>query len=200
MTATADAPLRGGGRTARGWRNPRRRLVVAAVLPLALLAAWGVIYGPRLAAPGTGSGASIGDHAPELAMADLDGNPVRLSDLRGKPVIVNFWASWCGPCVEEFPLLVDARQRYAGEGLTIIGVVFRDSSVAARDFMARMGAGWQAAMDPDERVAASYGIFGPPETFFIDRDGVVAGRQIGQLSAADLDRQLAEIVRKEESP
>ena len=179
-----------------GWRDPRARLLIAAVLPLVLLVAWAVIVGPRLAVP---AGARVGSPAPELALADLQGNPIRLADLRGRPVIVNFWASWCGPCVEEFPLLEQARQRHAADGLTVIGVVFLDSSEAARDFMSRMGAEWQAAMDPAERAADRYGIFGPPETFFIDANGTVMARQIGQLSAADLERHLAKITGKEES-
>jgi cytochrome c biogenesis protein CcmG/thiol:disulfide interchange protein DsbE len=130
-------------------------------------------------------------------VADLDGNPIRLADLRGRPVIVNFWASWCGPCVEEFPLLEAAAQRHRADGLALVGIVFRDNSEAARAFMQRMGAGWPAAMDPGEDIAERYGIYGPPETFFIDPEGVVAARQIGPLSQADLDRHLTSILTKE---
>jgi cytochrome c biogenesis protein CcmG/thiol:disulfide interchange protein DsbE len=71
-----------------------------------------------------------------------------------------------------------------------VGIVFRDSSEAARGFMTRFDARWPAAMDPGEAVAQEFGIYGPPETFFIDRQGVVRGRQIGQLTATDLERQL----------
>lgn len=174
-------------------RLSRRWYVIAAVLPLVLLAAWGAI----VFAESAPRGAQIGTAAPEIALADLDGNPVRLSDLRGRPVIVNFWASWCGPCVTEFPLLAGALQAHTSDGLVIIGVVVADQSEAARDFMERFGASWPAVMDPGDRVARRYGIFGPPESFFIDRDGIVVGRQIGELSAADLERQLAGILDKE---
>jgi cytochrome c biogenesis protein CcmG/thiol:disulfide interchange protein DsbE len=181
MTSAAGAQRLGSG-------VPRRWLVIAAVLPLVLLAGWGALLIGRNAAP---AGARVGMEAPDFALADLDGNPLQLGDLRGRPVIVNFWASWCGPCVEEFPLLQAAAARHRAEGLAVVGIVYRDNSEAARDFMARLGATWPAAMDPGEQVAESFGIYGPPESFFIDRNGVVRGRQIGQLSASDLDRQLA---------
>jgi cytochrome c biogenesis protein CcmG/thiol:disulfide interchange protein DsbE len=170
---------------------PRVWLVVGALLPLVVLGAWAMVLVARNPSP---SGAQIGRPAPDFALADLDGNPVLLSDLRGRPVIVNFWASWCGPCVEEFPLLRNAQANHRADGLAVVGIVVRDNSEAARDFMTRMGADWPAAMDPDEQVADSFGIHAPPESFFIDGAGVVRGRQIGQLSAADLERQLALIL------
>lgn len=196
MTLTTGQELRQGDRPRPrpvGRRLGRGWLVVGAVLPLLLLAAWGLLLVSR----GAPSGARIGSEAPAFALADLNGNPIRLADLRGRPLIVNFWASWCGPCVEEFPLLGRAVAEHRTADLAVVGIVFRDNSENARAFMARMGAGWPAAMDPGERVADAYGIFGPPETFFIDRDGVVAARQIGQLSAADLDRHLAKILATE---
>ena len=111
-------------------------------------------------------------------------------------MVVNFWASWCGPCVEEFPLLREAAARYADDGLVVIGIVYQDRSEAARDFMDRNGATWDAAMDPGERIAAAYGILGPPETFFIGRDGTIVARQLGQFSAASLDEKLAAIIEE----
>ncbi len=173
---------------------PLRYLVAGAVAPLVLLVLWGALLLSRGGAP---TGALIGTQAPPFALADLDGNPVRLADLRGRPVIVNFWASWCGPCVEEFPLLAAALERHRSEGLAIVGIVYRDRSESAREFMARLGATWPAVMDPAETVATRYGVVAPPESFFIGRDGLVVGRQIGQLSQSDLDSQLAAILGRE---
>jgi len=79
----------------------------------------------------------------------------------------------------------------------VVGIVFQDRSEAARAFMSRMGATWPAAMDSTGDVAQAYGIFAPPESFFIDREGRIAGLQIGELSRADLARQLHTIVGKE---
>jgi cytochrome c biogenesis protein CcmG/thiol:disulfide interchange protein DsbE len=175
-------------------RLPLGYLVVAATLPLILLVVLGMVLVMR--APSVAP-ATVGSVAPDFTLADLDGNPIHLAELRGRPVIVNFWASWCGPCVEEFPLLRDAVSEHAAEGLTVIGIVFDDRSEAARGFMRRNGATWAAAMDPGQRVADAYGILSVPETFFIGRDGTVVARQIGQFSEPSLDEKLAAIMDEE---
>jgi cytochrome c biogenesis protein CcmG, thiol:disulfide interchange protein DsbE len=183
--AAADADL--DSRSAAP-RLPLPYLIGAAVLPLVILATLAAVLSVSAATP---AGARVGAPAPEFALTDLEGNALRLSDLAGRPVIVNFWASWCPPCVEEFPLLGSALERHASDDLVVIGIVSRDRSEAARPFMSRMGASWPAAMDHGGTVAASYGTFGLPETFFINRDGVVVARQAGPLTAADLERKLA---------
>ena len=193
MTATTGDPVAGSVQRAPA-RLPRAWYAAAAIAPLLLLAFWALLLLARPAASGL---AQIGEPAPNFVLADLNGNPLRLEDLRGRPVIVHFWASWCGPCVEEFPLLLDATAAHRGDGLAVVGIVFRDGSEAARAFMARMGAAWPAAMDPGDAVATQYGIIGPPDTFFIDRNGLIAGRQIGQLGAADLERGLSQILGEE---
>lgn len=189
MTAGAETHTRPDLR-----RLPLAYLVVAAALPLVLL----VLLGALLISRGpAASPSAIGAVAPDFALADLDGNPVRLADLRGRPVIVNFWGSYCGPCVEEFPLLRDAVARHSDDGLAVVGIVYRDGSEAARDFMQRNRGTWPAVMDPGERVAQAYRVLGPPETFFIGRDGRIQGRQLGQFSAASLNEKLAAITDEE---
>jgi cytochrome c biogenesis protein CcmG/thiol:disulfide interchange protein DsbE len=174
-------------------RLPRGYLIAAAVLPVLLL----TLLGVSLAGRGSLPGAQIGREAPAFALSDLNGTPVRLSDLRGRPVIVNFWASWCGPCVREFPLMRQALKDHLADELTVVGIVFNDRSENARDFMAQMGARWPAAMDPNGEVAQRYGIIGPPESFFVDRNGIVVGHQIGELMARDLREQLVVLLGKE---
>ncbi|MGQ0609374.1 MAG: TlpA family protein disulfide reductase [Chloroflexota bacterium] len=186
MTATAAA---GPGVDLRRLRL--RHLVLAAAVPIILAALLGAFLVSRMA---VAAPTAIGSVAPDFSLADLDGNPIHLADLHGRPVILNFWASWCGPCVEEFPLLSEAAADHADDGLVVIGIVWRDRSEAARDFMARNDASWIAAMDPGERVATDYGVLGPPETYFIGRDGTIVARQIGQVSAASLDQKLAAII------
>jgi cytochrome c biogenesis protein CcmG/thiol:disulfide interchange protein DsbE len=176
-------------------RLPRPYLVAAALVPLLLVIALGALGLSRIP---SASPTAVGSVAPDFTLASLDGEPIRLADLRGRPVIVNFWASWCGPCVEEFPLLRDAAARHEADGLAVVGIVYRDRSGAARDFMERHGGTWPAAMDPGERVATAYGVVGPPETYFIARDGTIVARNIGQITPATLDDQLAAIIEPEE--
>ena len=166
-------------------------LVAAALVPLVLL---GALVAVRLVAMPGVTPTAVGSLAPGFEVTDLDGNRISLAELRGRPVVVNFWASWCTPCLEEFPLLRAALERHDDDGLAIIGIVYQDRSSAARAFMEREGATWPAAMDPGEQVARAYTIVGPPETYFIGRDGRIAARHIGQISAASLDEKVAEIV------
>jgi cytochrome c biogenesis protein CcmG, thiol:disulfide interchange protein DsbE len=136
-------------------------------------------------------GVRVGDQAPPLAGVTLDGRSMSLADLRGKPVIVNFWASWCVPCQAEFPLFRDAEARHPG--LTILGVVFDDDPAAARRFADAQRADWPSLADPDRSRATAYTVLAPPQTYFIDRDGIVRSRQIGELTVADFERQYANI-------
>jgi len=183
-----------GARRVELRRLPRRVLVLAAVLPLLLVALLGVaVY----VSGRSGSPTTIGSMAPDFRLVDLDGDTVRLADLRGSPVVVNFWASWCRPCVEEFPLLREAVEEHIDDGLVVLGVVYQDRSEAARAFMERNGGSWQALMDPDERVATAYKIFAPPETYFIGRDGRIVARHIGQFTAESLEAKVAAIMDEE---
>jgi cytochrome c biogenesis protein CcmG/thiol:disulfide interchange protein DsbE len=189
-------------RPARIVPNPRRVAslptawrIAAILLPLLLIAAWGAWLVTRSTPAAVGG--RIGSQAPGFTLTDLDGAPVRLADLAGRPVIVNFWASWCGPCVREFPLLDAAAKAHASDGLAVLGIVYEDTAAGARAFMTQRGATWPALLDPGSAVASAYGIYGPPETFFIGRDGRVAGRQIGELNDASLARQLATILGQE---
>ena len=142
--------------------------------------------------------ADVGAAAPDFALPPLDSKggtgPVALADYRGRPVLVNFWASWCHPCRKEFPLLKAARAKYAKDGLEVIGVSYRDIASDGRDFVASQGAGWPFARDPDGALAERYGVRAIPQTFFIRPDGTIASRVFGITSAKDLDAQIRAIL------
>jgi cytochrome c biogenesis protein CcmG/thiol:disulfide interchange protein DsbE len=157
------------------------------LLAVVLVVVW--VGGAGLLAPAL----RVGDRAPDFALADLDGAPVRLADYAGRPVLVNFWASWCVPCVEEFPILAEALDAHADIGLAVIGIVYRDRSEAARAFGEQLGATWPLVMDPGERVARAYGVFGPPESWLIGPDGIVVSRHIGPFTAEELAEELVHL-------
>lgn len=135
-----------------------------------------------------GGGLEPGEKAPDFTVETLDGDAITLSDLRGRPVVLNFWASWCQPCRKEFPLLRTAKAD--DSELAIVGVSFRDIDRDARDFATEQDADWPLAKDPDGKIAAAYGVRAVPQTFFINRDGVIAARVFGLSSADALQKRL----------
>lgn len=134
-----------------------------------------------------------GDPAPEIVGTTLDGQTVSLSSLKGHPVIVNFWASWCVPCRDEFPLLRDELAKHQADGLQIVGVIFKDTADPARGFATSFGVSWPSILDPGGKIAAAYRVVAPPQSYFIDKNGVLRSIQIGEMLAEDFDRQYAAI-------
>ncbi len=132
-----------------------------------------------------------GSPAPEVAGETLDGAPLSLADLRGRPVIVNFWGPSCIPCRDEFPLFKAKLAEHAAEGLTIVGVLMDDPADAARDFVREFGATWPTVIDPDESIARAYQVAARPQSYFIDRGGILRSIQIGEVVDADFERQYA---------
>jgi cytochrome c biogenesis protein CcmG/thiol:disulfide interchange protein DsbE len=132
--------------------------------------------------------------APEIDLATADGGRVRLSDLRGRPVLVNFWATWCIPCREEFPLMVQAYARHRSDGLEILGVLHDDSVEAARSFAAEHGATWPILDDAQDAAWRDYLGVGPPQSYFIDREGIVRAFSLGPFTETGLTAQLATIL------
>jgi cytochrome c biogenesis protein CcmG/thiol:disulfide interchange protein DsbE len=166
----------------------RRRAVISVVVVVLVgLGAYGVLQ------PSSHQqGAAIGATAPLFSASDLNGRRVALADARGKTVLLNFWASWCIPCRQEFPVLRRAETRHAG--VTVIGVIFDDQPSPAGAFMNAQHADWPALQDPNAQIASAYGVGlkpGIPVTIVIDSKGVIRVRHFGGfLNDADLDAAL----------
>jgi cytochrome c biogenesis protein CcmG/thiol:disulfide interchange protein DsbE len=164
-------------------------LIPGVVIPLLLLLTVGFGRDPR-AIPSQ----LVGRPMPSFALVALDGSRMTNADLRGKPVLLNFWASWCGPCVAEHQVLLDAQRRFGGR-VTIVGVLYQDTPDGARGFEARYGAGsWPSLVDPSGGLAIDFGVTGPPESYFIDANGVVRAKQFGPVTTQVVDAQLGRLL------
>ena len=170
-------------------RTPPRRPILAALL-VAILATGAVLAVVALTRPGSAS-IEKGQPAPMIAGTTLDGTPFSLTDVRGRPVIVNFWGPTCVPCRTEFPLLKSKLAQHASDGLVVVGVLMGDPPDLARDFIAEMGATWATVNDPDGAIKSTYRVVARPQSYFIDRDGVLRSIQIGEVRDADFERQYA---------
>jgi cytochrome c biogenesis protein CcmG/thiol:disulfide interchange protein DsbE len=124
-----------------------------------------------------------------------DGDPetLALSDLEGSPVVLNFWASWCGPCKYEAPILAAAEPALREQGVIFLGVDSQDAAEDAQDFEETFGIGYRSVVDQDGSLANEYGVFGFPETFFIDADGVIRAKHVGPIDAQTLQTYAAQI-------
>ncbi len=145
---------------------------------LATLPAW-------LPTEGREVGARVGQLAPDFDLETLDGGRFRLSDWRGQPVLINFWASWCGPCRREVPALIRAGEAHGAAGLTIVGVNIEESASVAQDFVSEFSVEYAVPLDFDGAVFRAYGgggPNGPPRSFFVNPDGVIVRIWAGQAS------------------
>jgi cytochrome c biogenesis protein CcmG/thiol:disulfide interchange protein DsbE len=118
---------------------------------------------------------------------------VNLAQFKGHPVVVNFWASWCTPCRDEFPVFKDKLTAHTADGLVVLGVLYKDTPDLGKSFSSDFGATWPTVADPNDAISNAYRIAAPPQTFFIDKDGVIRGVQIGEMSADVFETQYAKI-------
>ena len=147
------------------------------------------VLASRPAATQTTSSFLIGKPAPAVLGRNLTGGVSSLARLRGRFVLVNFFASWCPPCRVESPELVKfAYSHPLGQQVTVLGVVYGDSAGNAAAFEQQVGATWPSVVDPGEKIAISYGVDDPPQSFLIAPDGRVVDRILGGVTLAGLDR------------
>jgi cytochrome c biogenesis protein CcmG/thiol:disulfide interchange protein DsbE len=171
---------------------PRRTILLA--LLVAAVATAGFVWFVR-SGQGSGPHAAVGDPAPAITGTTLDGAPFDLASLAGKPVLINFWGPSCVPCRDEFPLLETKLAQHSADGLAVVGVLTDDPVEPARDFVAKYGGSWPTVVDPAKAVKAAYRVIARPQTYFVDRTGVIRSIQVGELTDADFERQFAKIAR-----
>ena len=180
----------------RDRRSPWLRRVAwgIAVVMLGVAAAFGARLGLDA---GVVDSPLLGESAPTFDLPRLDGEgTISSDDLAGEYVVVNFWASWCVPCREENDDLLAAAARY--DQVTFLGIVYQDTPEAAQAFLDELGQGYDHLIDPGSRTAIDFGVFGIPETFFIDRDGTVAAKIVGTSNFEVLTETLDAVLAGED--
>jgi len=183
MTAD-DVLLRPSRR--RRWSALRWGALAVAALAIGI----GAVFGARLGTdPTLVDSPLIGQPVPDRQLPFLEGaGSLSLADLRGQIVVVNFWASWCVPCREEHPALVSTARAYRDSGVSFVGVSYQDGRDSAVEFLDELGRGegYRYVIDPGSRLAIDFGVFGVPETYFIDRRGAVVAKITGASDDAVL--------------
>jgi peroxiredoxin len=130
--------------------------------------------------------------APDLELQNLQGESLRLSDFKGHPVMVNFWAVWCGFCLVEMPTMQEAYDAYRDQGFVILAVDVREDRARVSEFVAELGLTFPVLLDTDGSVTERYQVRGLPTSYFIDRDGVIIGTQVGPVDAPWIDEHLGQ--------
>ncbi len=177
--ASAPPPVQGRG------RNPLALVVVA------IVAAGMLFFGfhlSRRSGPTHSLGLAHGTDAPDFTLDSLNGNSVRLSDLRGKAVLLNFWATWCSPCKIEMPWFIEFQQQYGPQGLQIVGVAMDDSSKEdIAKFAKEMGVNYPVLLGKEAVGDAYGGVPALPESFFIGRDGKIVDKIVGLKGRSEIE-------------
>jgi cytochrome c biogenesis protein CcmG/thiol:disulfide interchange protein DsbE len=168
---------------------PLRRLIItlAVIVPFIALLAYGFFRDARyIPSP------LVGRQAPDFSVTLFNGEKVKLADLHGKVVFVNFWASWCPPCIAEAKELEATWQRLKSENVVFLGIEIQDTEANGRDFVGKFGVTYPNGADSSGRIAIDYGVWGIPESFFIDPDGRIVYKHVGGIDAEILAAKAAE--------
>ena len=187
-----------GGGIGRGAKPPSEVIwrwgkwaIPLSVVPLLVLLAYGFRTDPR-AIPSP----LVGRPAAPFSVTLFDGGRLSLLDLRGKVVVLNFWASWCYPaCYEEAPVLERGWRAYKERGVVVLGVDIQDTEEAARKFLKQFALSFPNGPDPTGKISVDYGVYGVPETFFIDRAGRIRKKHVGAVTGEVFTREVERLLR-----
>src|SRR2546426_7010077 len=160
-----------------------KRYLTSVIMGFVLLGLLGMAGRPPL----------VGAPAPDIALKDLQGGEVKLSDLRGKIVLVNFWATWCKPCKEEMPAMQASYDKLRDKGFVVLAVNELEDTARVAEHIRTHGHTFEVVMDHNNQVANMYGVVGLPASFLIDPQGIVRERISGSLLT---EVRIAEMVRK----
>ena len=170
-----------------------RKQFVTAVLVFIAIGAIYTLYRHR--APATNSHAARGALAPDFTLSQLSGQPLKLSDYRGKVVLLDFWATWCEPCRVETPFFVELQKKYADQGLQIIGVSMDDSPDPVHGFYQQFKMNYPVVMG-NAKLGDEYGgVLGLPIAFLLDREGRIQAKHMGATDASIFEKEIANLLQ-----
>jgi peroxiredoxin len=135
----------------------------------------------------------VGAPAPDFTLNDLDGSPVTLSSLKGQVVLINFWATWCGPCEAEMPAFQRRYETFKSRGFSVLGVNVGETEDLIRPFVERLGLTFTILLDPAYEVEALYRVRGYPTTYIVNRDGIIVQQHVGMMTEGQLDQYLTHV-------
>lgn len=181
--------------------SPHARRNAAVIIVVVVAVAAMLIGGQYLAHRGersgtiTAGGPKPGAAAPDFTLQSLDGKTVRLTDFRGKAVLLNFWATWCEPCKQEIPHFVDLQNRYSSQGVQILGISMDDSEPPVRTFQKEFKVNYPLAVGSAKLADQYVGILGLPITFVIDASGRIVVRHIGATDASVIEGEVKKLLQ-----
>jgi len=142
-------------------------------------------------------GSQVGDLAPDFQLQNLNGELVSLSELRGRPVMLNFWATWCPPCRAEMPYIQAIYEAWTGKspGVIVLGINMRESPSKVREFMQSNNLSFPVLLDIEKNISTKYNVSAIPTTFFIDADGIIQAMKVGAFSSvAEIEKDLGKVI------
>ncbi|WP_417899965.1 thiol-disulfide oxidoreductase ResA [Bacillus haimaensis] len=175
--------------------SKKKRLVMRTAILLLLLSAIGyTLYANFFTSKEL---VGVGDKAPDFVLMDLEGNEVRLSDLKGKGVFLNFWGTWCEPCEREMPYMENQYHVFKDQGVEILAVNIQETNVAVERFKNKHQLTFPIPMDRKDQVRQAYGVVPLPTTILIDENGVIVKKDSGQLTEAKIKEYMEMIKPKQ---
>ena len=166
--------------------------ILKVILPIILTLGLAITVGSCGSEP---TEARVGQPAPDFQLQNLDGQSVSLNDLKGKPVLLNFWSTRCPPCVAEMPYLQEIYDEWSGKGLMLLAINGGESSSTVKGFMQNHNLSLPVLLDTELVAVQRYNIVGIPTTFFIDKDGVIQEKIIGAFpNKAEIEKRLSKII------
>lgn len=170
-----------------------RRVILPVAIAAVVVALLGLLYyGLTSQRLGTGVTPNSNSVAPDFSLQTYDGKTVHLADLRGKTVVVNFWASWCVPCRDEQPILNGLAKQYADKDVVFVGVNIQDKSADALAYLQELGVGYPVVVDPNGAVYINYGVVAVPETYVITPQGTIKRKFAEPIQGPELAAVLEE--------